>query len=101
MSRATGADDAEQQRLKQAVLSELSRLHTILDGGGVAFDAPDGPPRAEYAVEPVLAGLVTLRRSAGARVALDADPALRACGHAAGEDLQGRTGQADLRNRGS
>ena len=77
------ADDAEQQRLKQAVLSELSRLHTILDGGGVAFDAPDGPPRAEYAVEPVLAGLVTLRRSTGARVALDADAGLRACGHAA------------------
>jgi len=77
------ADDAEQQRLKQAVLSELSRLHTILDGRGVAFDAPHGPPRAEYAVEPVLAGLVTLRRSAGARVTLDADPALRACGHSA------------------
>jgi two-component system OmpR family sensor kinase len=79
---STGTDDAEQQRLRQAVLSELSRLHTILDGGGM-FDAPDAPPRIEYAVEPVLAGLVTLRRSAGVRVTLDADPALRACGHAA------------------
>ena len=80
---SSGADDAEQQRLKQAVLSELSRLHTILDGGGVVFDAPDAPPRAEYAVEPVLAGLVTLRRSAGARVVLDTEPTLCACGHAA------------------
>jgi two-component system OmpR family sensor kinase len=80
---SSGADDVEQQRLKQAVLSELSRLHTILDGGGLTFDAPDGPPRTEYAVEPVLAGLVTLRRSAGARVTLDADQGLRACGDAA------------------
>ena len=31
----------------------------------------------------MLAGLVTLRRSTGARVALDADAGLRACGHAA------------------
>jgi two-component system OmpR family sensor kinase len=79
---STGADDADQRRLKLAVLSELSRLHTILDGGGV-FDVPDAPPRVEYAVEPVLAGLVTLRRSAGSRVTLDAEPGLRACGHAA------------------
>ena len=62
---------SEQQRLKQAVLSELGRLHTILDGGAVA---PDPGPREEYAVEPVLAGLVTLRRSAGAPVSLDVDP---------------------------
>src|SRR4029079_10557959 len=76
---SSGADDAEQQRLKQAVLSELSRLHTILDGGGVTPDVP----RPEHAVEPVLAGLVTLRRSAGARVSIDTDPGLRACGHSA------------------
>ena len=76
---SSGADDGEQQRLKQAVLSELSRLHTILDGGGVTFDAH----RAEYAVEPVLAGLVTLRRSAGARMSIEAEPGLRACGHSA------------------
>ena len=80
---SSGTDDEEQQRLRQAVLSELTRLHKILDGGGLVFEAPDGPPRAEYAVEPVLAGLVTLRTSAGARVTVDADPALRACGDAA------------------
>jgi hypothetical protein len=39
------------------VLSELTRLHG-LDGRG-AFESPDAPPRAEYAVEPVLARLVT------------------------------------------
>ena len=81
---SSGADDEEQQRLKQAVLSELSRLHTILDGGAVA---PDPGPREEYAVEPVLAGLVTLRRSAGAPVTLTTDSGvdapLRACGDAA------------------
>jgi two-component system OmpR family sensor kinase len=81
---SSGADDGDQQRLKQAVLSELGRLHTILDGGAVA---PDPGPREEYAVEPVLAGLVTLRRSAGAPVSLQVDPgaetALRACGDAA------------------
>ena len=80
---SSGAGDDEQQRLKQAVLSELGRLHTILDGGAIA---PDAGPREEYAVEPVLAGLVTLRRSAGAPVTLevdDADGPLRACGDAA------------------
>ena len=81
---SSGTDDGEQQRLRQAVLSELGRLHTILDGGAVA---PDPGPREEYAVEPVLAGLATLRRSAGVPVSLDVDPgaevALRACGDAA------------------
>ena len=77
---SSGADDDEQQRLRQAVLSELGRLHTILDGGAVA---PDPGPREEYAVEPVLAGLVTLRRSAGVPVTLVAEPGLRACGDAA------------------
>jgi two-component system OmpR family sensor kinase len=81
---SSGTDDDEQQRLKQAVLSELGRLHTILDGGAVA---PDPGPREEYAVAPVLAGLVTLRRSAGVPVSLEIDPraemGLRACGDAA------------------
>ena len=77
---SSGADDEEQQRLRQAVLSELGRLHTLLDGGAVR---PDGAPRIEYAVEPVLAGLVTLRRSAGAPVSLDAEGGLRACGDSA------------------
>jgi two-component system OmpR family sensor kinase len=86
----SGADDDAQQRLKQAVLSELGRLHTILDGGAVA---PDAGPREEYAVEPVLAGLVTLRRSGGAAVTLEVDGGegedvpkglpLRVCGDAA------------------
>jgi len=80
---SSGADDEEQQRLKLAVLSELTRLHTILDGRGLAFEAPEAPPRAEYAVEPVLAGLVTLRRSAGAQITVDVDAGLRACGDAA------------------
>ena len=78
LSSDTG--DAEQQRLKLAVLSELGRLHTILDGGAVG---PDPGPREEYAVEPVLAGLVALRRSAGVRVALAVEAELRICGDAA------------------
>jgi two-component system OmpR family sensor kinase len=77
---SSGADDEEQQRLKQAVLSELGRLHTLLDGGAVRTD---GAPRIEYAVEPVIAGLVTLRRSVGVPVSLDADGGLRACGDSA------------------
>jgi two-component system OmpR family sensor kinase len=77
---SSGADDDEQQRLRQAVLSELGRLHTILDGGAVG---PEPGRREEYAVEPVLAGLVTLRRSAGVPVTLVAEPGLRACGDAA------------------
>ena len=40
---SSGTDDEEQQRLRQAVLSELTRLHKILDGGGLVFEAPDGP----------------------------------------------------------
>ena len=77
---SSGAPDEEQQRLRQAVLSELGRLHTILDGGAIA---PEAGPREEYAVEPVLSGLVTLRRSAGVRVALAVEAELRACGDAA------------------
>ena len=77
---SSGTDDDEQQRLKQAVLSELGRLHTLLDGGAVR---PEVEPRIEYAVEPVLAGLVTLRRSAGVPVSLAAEPGLRACGDSA------------------
>lgn len=77
---SSGADDEEQQMLKVAVLSELGRLHTILDGGAVA---PDAGLREEYAVEPVLAGLATLRRSVGLPVALAVETDLRACGDAA------------------
>jgi two-component system, OmpR family, sensor kinase len=46
----------QHDRLKHAVLAELGRLHAILDGGVLA-----APPDVDYAVEPVLAGLVALR----------------------------------------
>jgi two-component system OmpR family sensor kinase len=72
---AAGADD-ERQQLTSAVRSELGRLHGLVDDGAVA---PVAPSR-EYAIEPVLSGLVTLRRSAGMPVATDVDPSLRACG---------------------
>ena len=68
------------------MLSELGRLHTILDGGPVGHENPDGPVRPErtaYAVEPVLSGLVVLRRSAGVRVTLEVAPGLHACGDSA------------------
>ena len=54
LSDDTGSPDHE--RLKHAVLAELGRLHAILDGG-----MPDALPEVDYAVEPVLAGLVALR----------------------------------------
>lgn len=60
-------------RLKHAVLAELGRLHAILDGGLLA-----ALPDLDYAVEPVLAGLVALR-PAGA-VTLDVAPDLLARG---------------------
>ena len=59
---SSGADDEEQQRLKLAVLSELTRLHTILDGRGLAFEAPDG------------AAARRVRRRTGARRAGHAAP---------------------------
>ena len=71
----SGADD-EQRQLTSAVRSELGRLHGLVDHG---VTAPDGPGR-EYAVEPVVTGLVTLRRSAGMPIEADVDPSLRASG---------------------
>jgi two-component system, OmpR family, sensor kinase len=56
-------------RLKHAVLAELGRLHALLDGG-----VPEGLPDVDYAVEPVLAGLLALRR--GTAVALSVEPDL-------------------------
>jgi two-component system, OmpR family, sensor kinase len=54
---STGTGSEEHERLKHAVLAELGRLHRILDGR-----APEPEPsEAEYAVAPVLEGLVTLR----------------------------------------
>jgi two-component system, OmpR family, sensor kinase len=71
----SGADD-EQRQLTSAVRSELGRLHGLVDHAEVV---PAGSSR-EYAVEPVVVGLVTLRRSAGMPVAAHVDPSLRACG---------------------
>ncbi len=67
LSDDTGSPDHE--RLKHAVLAELGRLHAILDGG-----MPDPLPEVDYAVEPVLAGLVALRGDA--RVTLSVAPDL-------------------------
>ena len=67
LSDDTGSPDHE--RLRHAVLAELGRLHAILDGG-----LPDALPDVDYAVEPVLAGLVALR--ADARVTLSVAPDL-------------------------
>ena len=59
-------------RLKHAVLAELGRLHALLDGA-----LPETPPDVEYAVEPVLAGLVALRRDAGVSLSVAPDLQLR------------------------
>jgi two-component system OmpR family sensor kinase len=68
LSDDTGSPQHE--RLKHAVLAELGRLHALLDGG-----LPDGLPDVDYAVEPVLAGLVALRT--GSPVTLSVEPDLR------------------------
>ncbi|MDT7616286.1 MAG: two-component system, OmpR family, sensor kinase [Pseudonocardiales bacterium] len=78
LSADTGGEDHE--RLKHAVLAELGRLHRILDGGEPEPDV--GPPLAEYAVAPVLEGLVALR-SGDRGPDLDIVPGLRACGESA------------------
>jgi len=62
----------QHDRLKHAVLAELGRLHALLDGG-----LPETPPDVEYAVEPVLAGLVALRRDAGVSLSVAPDLRLR------------------------
>ena len=76
------SDGHEHEPLKHAVLAELGRLHLILNG---PLDEPEEPGRAEpatdYLVEPVLNGLVTLRRHGGDRVRLRVEPGLRARGH--------------------
>jgi two-component system OmpR family sensor kinase len=72
-----GADSGgpEHERIRQAVLAELGRLHAILDGA-------DGRDAQPYLVEPVLTGLVSLRRS-GAGVTVHAEPGTAACGDSA------------------
>jgi two-component system, OmpR family, sensor kinase len=67
LSDDTGSPHHE--RLKHAVLAELGRLHALLDGG-----LPDGLPDVDYAVEPVLAGLVALRGDMA--VTLSVEPGL-------------------------
>jgi two-component system OmpR family sensor kinase len=67
---------AEHGQLRHAVLAELGRLNDLLDPGcgGAEADAVD------YRVEPVLAGLAILRRSAVPAVETDIDPGLRVVG---------------------
>jgi len=66
---ADGGQDHE--RLKHAVLAELSRLHRILDGDETAQAVDD------YLVGPVLEGLAALRDTA---LTLEIEPGLRARG---------------------
>jgi two-component system OmpR family sensor kinase len=77
-AESEGADHA---RLRQAVLAELSRLHTILDGTAEMADEPAEP--GDYLVEPVLDGLVRLRRARGGEVSLVVQNGLRARGDSA------------------
>jgi two-component system, OmpR family, sensor kinase len=73
-----GADsgDPDHDRLRHAVLTELSRLHRILDG---APPEPEPDP-SDYAIAPVLEGLVALRSD---RPGLTVEPGLRARGDSA------------------
>jgi two-component system OmpR family sensor kinase len=70
---STDGGSQDHERLKHAVLAELGRLHAILDGGLLAVG-----PIVDYAVEPVIAGLVALRASS--IVTLDVTPGLEATG---------------------
>ncbi|WP_141566555.1 HAMP domain-containing sensor histidine kinase [Pseudonocardia sp. N23] len=73
---ADGGDD-EHARLKLAVLSELGRLHRILDGEELTVDGT-------YSLEPVLTGLVALRAAGpGEQVDLHVEPGLQARGDSA------------------
>ncbi len=69
---ADGGEDHE--RLKHAVLAELSRLHRILDGDEIE------PPVDDYLVGTLLDGLVTLRDTAPT---LEVEPGMRARGDSA------------------
>jgi two-component system OmpR family sensor kinase len=69
--------DPEHERIRQAVLAELRRLRTILDGADASRDA------APYLVEPVLTGLVSLRPPGRTPVAVHVEPGAVACGDSA------------------
>ena len=69
------ADRDEQERLRAAALSEMGRLHAMLERDDV-----DRRQQHAYPVEPIVAGLAALRRSVGHPVTVTADPELRACG---------------------
>jgi two-component system OmpR family sensor kinase len=72
---------ADHDRLRQAVLAELSRLHTILDGSADLVDELVEP--GDYLVEPMLDGLVRLWRARGGDVTLVVQQDLRAPGDSA------------------
>ena len=74
----------DHEPLKHAVLAELGRLHRILDRAGAdPGEADSAEPVADYLVEPVLAGLVMLRRTGRDDVHLRVQAGLRAHGHPA------------------
>ncbi|MCY7342805.1 MAG: HAMP domain-containing histidine kinase [Pseudonocardia sp.] len=93
LSTDTGGPD--HGRLRHAALAELGRLRALVDraddtfGNGFEGDldrAPDGAPRhgsGAYDVEPVLAGLVALRRPGGEQLGLHVAAGLRARGDSA------------------
>jgi len=68
--------DAAHERLRQAVLAELGRLHALLDG---VEEEVAGDPAQPYLVEPVLEGLVALRRAGAGTVSLCVERGLVAC----------------------
>ena len=78
------AAGTDHEPLKHAVLAELGRLHRILDRAGADPDEADSAePVADYLVEPVLVGLVMLRRTGRDDVHLRVQAGLRAHGHPA------------------
>jgi two-component system OmpR family sensor kinase len=81
------SEGADHDRLRQAVLAELSRLHTILDGAADGADrieeVEEVAEQSDYLVEPMLDGLVRLRRARGAEITLAVQEGLRARGDSA------------------
>jgi two-component system, OmpR family, sensor kinase len=63
--------------LQALVASEIQRLEDVLEGSGPGADSKG---IAAYDVEPVLRGLVALRRASGTDVRIEVDAGLRAMG---------------------